>query len=206
ISDVLLRSRSIVSAVGNHINRILGELWKGWEPSEPCRKSIDISRMHAIVLSTPTGLILVNRCFVTELVGREVEIGCSVLMSRWFGPVTHKRYLLPSFQWTDFFLADVMCPTSTIDTLCAGQQDEIQYRTVNLVTMVPVVRSATHGDHGFTVCAFGIIGKFTRNLGNMCFVDACNAFLPCRCIRLLIVIINWIITREIPIDTGMSQH
>ncbi|MMZ59724.1 hypothetical protein D1872_217780 [compost metagenome] len=150
--------------------------------------------MHICIFAAPRrSFLLILLGLVTELLGCKIKERGSVLEPRWLHPITCKSDLLPAFQRTNLLLAYIMCPSASIDSLCSGQQDKIQNRTINLVAMVPVIRSAPHCNHRFAACFGCIICKLSCNLDDMGFFHACNRFLPCWCVRLHIIIITRII-------------
>ncbi|MNW54824.1 hypothetical protein D3C74_324450 [compost metagenome] len=100
-----------------------------------------------------------------------------------------------------------MGPSAAIYSLGAREQNQIQNGTVDLVAVIPMVRSSAHGDHRFSTCLGRIFGKLPRYLNAMRFLDASNRLLPSRSVRLRIVIIDRIIALQLLSGyTHMSHH
>ena len=97
------------------------------------------------------GQALSAQTVVTPLVGGEVpetgrdHLACGTL------PVKGEGELGPTGQRTNLFLADVVCPSTTVNTLSSTEGGQSQHRAVDLVSVVVVVDTRTEDDLRATV-------------------------------------------------------
>ena len=128
------------------------------------------------------------------------------MQTRSFTPVVSCHDTAPAFNRTKFFLTYVVSPATTVNTFCTAEHDKIQDCTVNHVSMVPVVNTTAHDNHGTTFSFFCIICKLTScSNSNICFY-ASDFFLPCRCVRSVISISFSHFTADTTIDTIVSKN
>ena len=97
------------------------------------------------------GQTLSAQTVVAPLVGGEVpetgrdHLACGTL------PVKGEGELGPAGQRTNLFLADIVCPSATVDALGSTEGGQSQHRTVDLVSVVEVVDTCAEDDLRATV-------------------------------------------------------
>ena len=151
--DVLADTDARFFGCASHVQRRAVERGEGRHPA--ALGSLDQGVGNRLVtesLATQRrGQTLSAQTVVAPLVGGEVpetgrdHLACGTL------PVKGEGELGPAGQRTNLFLADVVCPSATVNALSSTEGGQSQHRTVDLVSVVEVVDTCAEDDLRATV-------------------------------------------------------
>src|SRR5699024_5702114 len=117
--------------------------------------------------STPIKIILIFIRFISELICCKVKIRSPIHMSRCAFPIIGKGDLSKSFRRSYFFLTNIMSPTTSINTFCTTQHNNIQYCSLHLDAMLPIVFTPVHAHHLCFISRYGSLPKLTSYVTNI---------------------------------------
>src|SRR5699024_42761 len=100
---------------------------------------------------------------IAPLLSAEVVEGRGHHVARWALPVCGHRPLLPTIHWAQLFLADVVCPAATVDTLGATHRGQRQKCAVDGIRVEVVVNTSTHNDLGAAFRIRGILRELAAD-------------------------------------------
>src|SRR5699024_11550189 len=128
-------------------------IWVGGHPPHARGLCDDVGGGHAReqALSQSGGDLVGAEPVIAILAAVQVPVrGLHHLAWRAY-PVSGRCHLVVAGEWAGLLLTDVVCPTTAVDPLTAGEGGQGEEGPVDGVGVEPVVGSRAHDDHGASV-------------------------------------------------------